>query len=611
MNEGWRLARLGDVCSFEKEQAVYNGLPYVGLENIESGTGRFVGTTNAVSVKSATFRFSPAHVLYGRLRPYLNKVLIPDFDGHCSTEIFPIRAGREVSREYLFHWLSMDATVKSINATSTGARMPRANMNAVLDFELPVPPMPEQRRIVAILEEAFECIATAKVNAEKSLRNAHELFSSRMQVLFGQDEAWERVSLEELLARGWISGHLDGNHGSDYPRKEEFVDAGVPYIAASAIKGGIVDFDEAKYLSPQRAASIRKGLARDRDVLFAHNATVGPVAILKTDEPVVILGTSLTYYRCDPQHIHPEYLAHFMLSPTFTSQYAQVMKQSTRNQVPITKQREFFHVVPPVDVQRRIADDLDELSAQTERLADIAMRKLIALDELKKSLLHQAFTGQLTSAKTSTVAAVIAIPTTSPEFSANIIALAYERHKRQNRERTFGHVKEQKLLHLVENISKVNLGRQPMKDAAGPNDFPHMLKAEEWAKRNEFFEMVQRDEGGYDFKKLPAFDKLLAKAPQVLGAAIHQIESVIDLLVPMDTVEAEVLATVHAAWNNLLIDGAEITDAALIREARDGWHADKLAIPESKFRQAIALIRSKGLVPDGTGKYVGGQTALL
>lgn len=393
----WQFVRLGDVCGFEKEQEFHAGLPYVGLENIECGTGRFLGATNPVSVKSATFRFSPVHVLYGRLRPYLNKVLLPDFEGHCSTEIFPIRPGAAISREYLFHWLSMDSTVRSINATSTGARMPRANMNAVLNFELPLPPLAEQRRIVAILEEAFESIATAKANAEKNLQNAREVFSSRMQALFDHDQEWERVQLEELLARGWVTSHLDGNHGSDYPRKEEFVDSGVPYIAASAIKAGTVDFGEAKYLSPQRAATIRKGLAKDRDVLFAHNATVGPVAILSTDEDVVVLGTSLTYYRCNPLHIHPEYLAHYMVSPAFTSQYVQVMRQSTRNQVPITKQREFMHVIPPIDVQRQIADDLGDLSAQTSRLTELGAQKLIALEELKKSLLQQAFTGALTA----------------------------------------------------------------------------------------------------------------------------------------------------------------------------------------------------------------------
>ena len=292
---------------------------------------------------------------------------------------------------FLFHYL----THLPIESKGYADHFPLVRKASV-----PVPPEEEQRRIVAILDEAFEAIATAKANTERNLQNAQELFGSRMQSLFEQQGAWERVPLAELLARGWITSHLDGNHGSDYPRKEEFVDSGVPYIAASAIKGRAVDFAEAKYLSPARAASIRKGLARNRDVLFAHNATVGPVALLETDEEVVILGTSLTYYRCDPRYIQPEYLAHYMTSPTFTSQYMQVMKQSTRNQVPITKQREFFHVLPPVDEQQRIATALDALAAASDSLREMLDRKLAALDELKKSLLHQAFTGQLTAKST-------------------------------------------------------------------------------------------------------------------------------------------------------------------------------------------------------------------
>ena len=135
-------------------------------------------------------------------------------------------------------------------------------------------------------------------------------------------------------------------------------------------------------------------------MIFAHNATVGPVALLEPVEEMVILGTSLTYYRCDPRHIQPEYLAHYMTSPTFTSQYMQVMKQSTRNQVPITKQREFFHVLPPVDEQQRIATALDSLAEVSDSLREMLGRKLTALDELKKSLLNQAFTGQLTAKTT-------------------------------------------------------------------------------------------------------------------------------------------------------------------------------------------------------------------
>jgi type I restriction enzyme, S subunit len=94
MRKGWRVKRLGDVCAVDKAQGLHHQLPYVGLEHIESHTAQFIGSTEPQSVKSSTFRFSGEHFLCGRLRPYLNKVLAPDFEGHCSTEIFPIRPSR-------------------------------------------------------------------------------------------------------------------------------------------------------------------------------------------------------------------------------------------------------------------------------------------------------------------------------------------------------------------------------------------------------------------------------------------------------------------------------------------------------------------------------------
>ena len=254
----------------------------------------------------------------------------------------------------------------------------------------------EQGRIVAILDEAIEGIATAKANAERSLQNASALFDSRLASIFNQEGLnWERVTLSDLLERGWIQHHMDGNHGGDYPRKEEFISEGVPYIAANCLFNNQVDLTRAKYLSPERAARLRKGFAKDGDVLFAHNATVGPVAILRTSHPTVILGTSLTYYRCHPAYLKPEYLAHYMRSFGFRTQYESSMTQMTRNQVPMTKQREFFHVVPPLSAQESIAEELDQLSADAERLAHVYEQKKSALDALKQSLLHQAFTGKL------------------------------------------------------------------------------------------------------------------------------------------------------------------------------------------------------------------------
>ncbi|MDP4029831.1 MAG: restriction endonuclease subunit S, partial [Gallionella sp.] len=148
MKTGWQTKTLGEVCVVDKSQGIYRNLPYVGLENIESNTGQFIGSTEPLEVKSSTFKFTPDHVLYGRLRPYLNKVMLPDFTGHCSTEIFPLKPRPGLSREFLRYWFLTDERVEQIDATSTGARMPRANMNAVLDFEFLLPQISEQQRIV-------------------------------------------------------------------------------------------------------------------------------------------------------------------------------------------------------------------------------------------------------------------------------------------------------------------------------------------------------------------------------------------------------------------------------------------------------------------------------
>lgn len=383
MKAGWEIKSLGEVIQLEY------GKPLPPEDRNPNGMYPAYGANGEKARTDKFYRDCPS-IIVGRKGSAGEITLTEDRYWPLDVTYFVEFDCQRYDLQFIYYLLATLDLPKLAKGVKPGI-----NRNEVYALSVVVPTRTEQQRIATILDEAFEGIATAKANAEKNLQNARELFARRMQVLFEAQEAWERVPLAELLERGWITSHLDGNHGSDYPRKEEFIETGVPYIAASAIKGGAVDFGEAKYLSPERAATIRKGLARDRDVLFAHNATVGPVAILNTNEEVVILGTSLTHYRCDPQHIHPEYLAHFMVSPTFTSQYAQVMKQSTRNQVPITKQREFFHVIPPIDVQRRIADELDELSDQTLGFVTIQAQKITALDELKKSLLHQAFAGQL------------------------------------------------------------------------------------------------------------------------------------------------------------------------------------------------------------------------
>lgn len=180
----WEEKKLEEVCEYDKIPHKKTNLPYVGLEDIESNSGRFLGSLNPRKVKSNTFHFTNEHVLYGRLRPYLNKVLLPNFEGHCSTEIFPIKPNGNLDRGFLFNWLISEKTVKQINATWTGARMPRANMNIVLDFKIPIPPLPEQKSIVAKLDALSAETKKLEAIYKKKLADLEELKKSILKKAF-------------------------------------------------------------------------------------------------------------------------------------------------------------------------------------------------------------------------------------------------------------------------------------------------------------------------------------------------------------------------------------------------------------------------------------------
>lgn len=172
----WPTAPLGKLCEMDRQGVRPDDhdaplLPFVGVENVEAGsgaislnTGRRVG-----SQKSTCFLFDERHVLYGKLRPYLNKVATPEFVGKCSTELIPLRPRVGVDREFLGYLLRRQETVDHVMSSVTGARMPRTDMKALLSLPVPTPPLDEQRRIVAILNRVAK-IERLRKRAQERLR---------------------------------------------------------------------------------------------------------------------------------------------------------------------------------------------------------------------------------------------------------------------------------------------------------------------------------------------------------------------------------------------------------------------------------------------------------
>ena len=389
--EDWEIKKLGHVCQIEKYQGIYTNLPYIGMENIESNAARFIGSTEPQSVKSSTFKFSPNHILYGRLRPYLNKVLAPDFVGHCSTEIFPIKPSECLNRNFLLYWLLIDSTVKRINATCTGARMPRANMTSVLEFDFPLPPLPEQKRIVAILDEAFEAIDRAIRNTEKNLVNSRELFESYLNAIFTQKgNGWEKKTLKQVsiqFGRG-KSRHRPRNDQKLYGGKYPFIQTG--------------DIRNSNHILTSYSQTYNEvGLAQSKlwskgTVCITIAANIAETSVLNFEAciPDSVIGLVVDQNKANNMFVE------YMLQ-AFKLVLKAKGKGSAQDNINMGTFEAQTFPFPSIDEQERIISKLDFLSTETQRLETIYRQKIAALKELKQSILQKAFTGELTAQPSS------------------------------------------------------------------------------------------------------------------------------------------------------------------------------------------------------------------
>ena len=264
----------------------------------------------------------------------------------------------------------------------TGAAQPKLNQQALNSIPIPLPSLSEQQRIVGILDEAFDGIAIAKANAEKNLHNARALFESHLQSVFTQrGNGWVEKKLRDVCA---ITSVLVD------PRKKEFLD--LIHVGAGNIEsqtGVFIDLKTAR----KEALISGKFLFDEKMVLYSK---IRPY-LMKVARPDFRGLCSADMYPLAPipDQITRDYLFHLLLNKDFTD-YA--IQGSARAGMPKVNREHLFEFkfwLPDLKTQKQLADDLDSLAAETQRLSSIYQQKLAALDELKKSLLHQAFSGEL------------------------------------------------------------------------------------------------------------------------------------------------------------------------------------------------------------------------
>lgn len=329
-----------------------------------------------------------------------------------------------------------------IQSKGSGTTFKEVSSTVMKTIPVVLPPKGEQERIVQKIESCFEKIESTEKNLQKvevllekyresllakafrgelipqdpkdepasvllaKIREEREKDPKNKKVEFkpiSDDEkpfelpvGWEWIRIGEAFSLKILDEYKDGNHGSSYPRSNEFVKTGAPYITAKCIdKEECLDASSFEYLTPERAAKLTIGHIKEGDVLFAHNATVGPAVLFEMKFDDAVIGTSLTCYRANPKYLDNKFLLSYIRSDLFQNQVKKVMKQATRNQVPILKQREFLIPFIPMNSQKAIADKVSSALQSFVSESKKVKSMIKNLQKLKESTLNKAFEGRL------------------------------------------------------------------------------------------------------------------------------------------------------------------------------------------------------------------------
>jgi type I restriction enzyme S subunit len=342
----WPMTNLGEVASLERKsllpEEIETGTSYLGLEHIESG-GRILGyqRVGAGELQSNKFMFDPGTLLYGKLRPYLAKICIPDREGCCSTDILPIRPSQELDISYLKHVLLWKPYVDKANSLCSGANLPRISPSSLLGIEIPLPPLEEQRRIAAILDKAQDLsLRTRQLN-----QLASSLIECEMIQLFdrpGRDQS--QSDLLTLVDAGVTV--IDCPHSTP-----QWTQDGKICLRTSNLGKGDWIWKDTRHISDDdfqersRRAPVEPG-----DIILSREGTVGIAAIVASDMEVC-MGQRLVQLKLDKRRLMPEYLLAQLLYLLKPQRISHAMTGSTSKHINVKDLRELKIHCPPIEQQ--------------------------------------------------------------------------------------------------------------------------------------------------------------------------------------------------------------------------------------------------------------------
>lgn len=404
MREGWEIRKLSEVCAkitdgtHQTPKYFDEGVIFLSSKNVTSGK---------IDWDNIKFIDEKQHIeMHKRVAPKVGDILLAKngttgvaamvdrdvvFDIYVSlAHLSPLN---NIYPFYLLHFINSPLAKNQFNKRLKGSGVPNLHLEEIREVEIPLPPFSEQQRIVSILDEAFDAIAKAKANTEQNLKNSKELFESYLQDVFeSKGEGWEEKTLKEITNK-------IGSGATPRGGNESYKTEGISLIRSMNVH----DFEFRKknlaFIDEQQAKELNNVTLQENDVLLnITGASVARCCVIPKEYLPARVNQHVSIIRAKTEIIDPIFLNLLLTSKFYKDQLLFTGEQGATRQAITKAQLEVFEVSFPKSLkeQQKIVQKLDAISVETKRLEAIYQKKLEDLEELKKSILQKAFSGELT-----------------------------------------------------------------------------------------------------------------------------------------------------------------------------------------------------------------------
>ena len=599
----WTSMVLRRVVRLRTEKATERRWP-IGLENIEGGTGRFLETDTEFEGDGVAF--VAADVLYGKLRPYLAKVLVATQQGEAIGDFHVLSPDERLDSRFLAYLLLCPSVVALLNGSTHGAKMPRVGWDFMGGLAFALPSREEQtaiatfldretanidalveaqRRLIDLLKEKRRAVISHAVT--KGLDPAVPMKNSGVEWLGEVPAHWSVAPLKRVTPGVTV--------GIVVEPSKYYAEEGVPALRSLNVRPGRIRMDDMVFITEEANRLLSKSQLRQGDLVAVRTGQPGTTAIV----PPELDGCNcIDLIVIRKPHGSERYLCWYLASDAAVRQFSEGSGGAIQQHFNIGTALNLLVLVPPVEEQARIAWFLEEETTKLDLLVSQAQAAISLLQERRAALISAGVTGKI-DVRQPAEAPITADQTTARRLvGAAVLELVANNP-------ASGRMTSAKRMYLAEVHAGISeLRGQPERKAAGPFDSALMRDVEAELARVGHIATSQPGGSGSQvvYRLAGTRGALRAELDAMLGDRRDVFDKMLADLGTLESKGVEAIATLYAVWNDMLIDGQTPTDDAVINGVLNDWHAEK----RDKFTRAdlvnyLGWMRRHDLTPSGRG----------